>query len=295
MDYCSKDVLALEYIYKEFSLALFKISPVPMSLNISLAAQAMEMWKQIEDKKMVESICIPPNMEQYNIFKSMYHGGRVLLTLARYDTQSWLNAGMDPYKEEQSNYNMDSDCSYKMTRDVMEEIVEDELKMLDVVSLYPSVMKKHLYPTGKYHTHILTSAKQQELDAKSMMDIISRGKYETIGRDGDDLLRIENELYDPMKEIMFRTCYLVDMHIDKPIIVAFLIRKNLETNSPEQSLAPFAKYWVTGVELFEAIRIGYVVDRIYQKIAWASKAPLFKTYIEKLFKIKEDNKKVSNS
>lgn len=316
VEYCTKDVLALEFIYTAFSKALYDISPVPMCSKMSLASQAFEMWKQLEDKEVIEQVFIPGSMAEYNIFKSMYHGGRVVPTVARYDSDIWKFGGANPYDADQGY----DDTSF-LFKGEMEgnAMLDTTVKMLDVVSLYPSVMLHKLYPIGKCIIFGFPSDAHEEAEAKRIMQIVKAGGHSVVAEENDhqqsdtddesgenDMfptkkargkyhVRIEHEEYNKLKGVMMRSCYQVDIHPTFPFLIAFLIRKNDETGSPEQTLAPLKDYWVTGPELFEAIRLGYCLTRVRRIIRWPTLAPLFSNYIKKLFDIKEANKKDKSS
>lgn len=265
------------------------------------------MWKIMEAKEMIESIYLPISLADYNLFRNMYHGGRVLPTIASYDTLLWKEGGASPFLPNPGYDNEEgSDSHFNWPEGERERWLADELKMVDVVSLYPYVMLFNKYPIGKYTKYTLPVHRQEE-EASRISRIIQNGKYSVVGQDNsssssssssshfvDDaeefVHKVENLEYSALKERMFRCCYQVDMCVERPILVAFLIRKNEESGSPEQSLRPFEDYWVTGVELFEAIKVGYTLQRVKSVIAWPRAVPVFKNYISALFKIKEANK-----
>ena len=303
------------------------------------------MWKQMYGDK-VEDIYLPTSLEDYNRFKDMYYGGRVLPTVAQYDTQIWTKGGANPYSGEAPDFGGKYDKETGEFIDFDEKchrynLLNDELKMVDVVSLYPSVMRDFQYPVGKHVVHIydanLGEGEEPVRQAKRFMSIIKQGAHEIVGYDYEkekvvkireaivdvhndaismddptmEVLplpftprevqhishthRIDNRAYNELKKYMHRSCFCVDIHPTKPLLIAFLIRRNSETGSPEQSLAPMTNHWVTGPELFEAIKIGYEVTKVHGYISWPRTAPVFVTFINKLFEIKEANKKDKNS
>jgi hypothetical protein len=324
--YCVKDVLALEFIVMTFGKALFDISPELISKNISLASQAFAMWKKEEKQEIIESIFIPATMEEYNIYKSMYHGGRVLPTVMRYDTKLWKE-GANPYDVDGKIYNPEK---HHVESPIEDFNFDDELKMLDVVSLYPNEMARNLFPIGKPQMYEVPTEELQIKEAVDIETAIKQGAHEVIGYDYEEeeeeqlevveedvfmehpweklikgfkkdnrkvtyTHRLVNESYNKMKALMRRTCYQVDIHPTFPLTVAFLVRKNEYTGSPEQSLAPLTDYWVSGVELLEAIKVGYKLTKVKKMIRWPRVAPIFSNYIKKLFAIKEENKKDKSS
>ena len=306
--YCRNDVTSLEYIYIKFSGALWKIAPgVLMPVQMSMASQALEMWKITGKKELIESLVLPRTLQDYNLFRAMYHGGRSLPTLAKYDSTLWSHMFSPQYEA----WRMDGLSVY--TKDQVQAFIlnnqdkvsfKSELKDVDVVSLYPSVMEKFPYPCGNYTTTSFGTEDEKIKTAEDLVRIISSGKHPVVLLSNDtdfDLLssdstntRSFNPKYDILKQAMFRSCYMVDMKADPNFIVAFLMRKNEDPHTgqakPEQSLADLNNHWLTGVELFEAIRVGYSLDKVHSVITWEKSDYLFRTYIHLLFKVKEENK-----
>lgn len=294
--YCTQDVKALEQVFKLFSRAMWEVGPVLLQTSMSLASHAMELWKIIEAGPSLSSLVLP-DMPTYKVLRNMYHGGRVLATLAKYDSVMY---DFVTEEDDQGNFTFfdDEGVSLMDFEEIKKNIHifpgKECVKQLDVVSLYPAVMYFEYFPVGGFIQEIRWRKENSrgEEEAKEMMQIIKLGKWISIEHDGETI-KAENPAYGHLKEEMFRMCYEVDMDCPKNAIVAFLMRKVDET--PVQNLAPLRNHWVTGVELFEAIKVGYTLLRIHAKFGWASRAAIFKKYIGLLFKIKEDNKKDKSS
>lgn len=287
--YCKQDVVALEEIYKKFAEGLWEVAPVALPKSMSLAAHALEMWKHLEDSKIISNISIP-NFDHYEILRSMYHGGRVLCTTQKYD--SFMLNQMLELDENGNPLFWDEETSLSeapfgvLKRFFMHRrpSQKEELKIVDVVSLYPYCMAEFLYPVGEFLgvTEIKTP-EARVAKAKEMERIVSLGKRPLTGNNIGF-----SHAYGYLKKEMFRSCYKVDMECPENIIVAFLMRKVNDT--PEQSLKPLRNHWVTGIELFEAIRIGYKLNVIHAVMAWEMSKPIFKKYITILFDLKEKHK-----
>ena len=289
LTYCKQDVVALEEIYKKFSEGLWKIAPVLLPRNMSLAAHALEMWKHMEDPKIIESISIP-NFDHYNILRDMYHGGRVLCTTQKYDSfivdqlYEMNQDGSPTFWDEKSSLSYDSFDAISSLFKNLPTWKKEELKIVDVVSLYPYCMHKFTFPVGEYQGLAEFKLPDDQISkAVLMMKTILEGKRPIIN--GSPLF---NLAYVIQKQEMFRSCYNVDIICPDKIFVAFLMRKN--NGTPEQSLEPLTNHWVTGVELFEAIKIGYKVTKIKAKMSWEKSKPIFKNYIQTLFDLKEKHK-----
>lgn len=296
MKYCTQDVKALEQIFKLFSRAMWEVGPVLLQTSMSLASHALELWKIIEAGPNLSSLVLP-DLATYNVLRNMYHGGRVLATLAKYDSVMY---DFVTEEDEAGNFTFFDDNGVSlMDFDEIKKNIhifpgKECIKQLDVVSLYPHVMYSELFPVGGFIPEIrwAPESSKGEEEARAMVEVIKGGKWATIDHDGE-VIKAENPGYGPLKDVMFRMCYEVDMDCPEEAIVAFLMRKVDET--PVQSLAPLRKHWVTGVELFEAIKVGYKLLRVNAKFGWGLRASIFRKYIGILFKIKEDNKKDKSS
>lgn len=296
LNYCIQDVKALEQVFKLFSRAMWEVGPVLLQTSMSLASHALELWKIIEAGPSLSSLVLP-DTKTYNVLRNMYHGGRVLATLAKYDSVMY---DFVTEEDDQGNFTFFDDEGFSlMDFDEIKRNIhifpgKECIKQLDVVSLYPAVMYFESFPVGGFIQEIRWRPDnlRGEEEAKSMVQIITLGKWVSIEHDGETI-KAENPAYNQLKEEMFRMCYEVDMDCPKTAIVAFLMRKVDDT--PVQNLAPLRRHWVTGVELFEAIKVGYSLLRVHAKFGWASRASIFKKYIGLLFKIKEDNKKDKSS
>lgn len=293
--YCIQDVLALEQIFKLFSRAMWEIAPVLLQSSMSLASHALEMWKKIEAGPALSSLVLP-SYDIYLILREMYHGGRVLATLPKYDSALWEYVTQEDESGEFTFFDADgvSLLDFVEICEKAKQLTGKEcIKQVDVVSLYPHVMHDQEFPTGPFFAPIFWA---HEADAKRQAYEISQtihwGKYAEIEHDGN-LIQAENPGYTILKKEMFRHCYKVDMACPENLIVAFLMRKVNDT--PVQNLAPLKDYWVTGVELFEAIKVGYTLEKVHAKFGWDTLSPVFRKYIGILFKLKEDNKKDKTS
>lgn len=293
IDYCKLDVLALEEIYKKFAAGLWKVTPVLLPQNMSLASHAFEMWKHMENAAVIRSIELP-DLATYKLLRQMYHGGRTLCTVKKYDSHVLeLIAEMNEdgeslfYDGEALSYDTWGNICYTFDNTPADKC--SELKLVDVVSLYPFCMFKFQYPVGKFVGTRDVLQNDQEKIADHMSNTINGGKWYAIAE--EDLfegIKVENSEYSSLKSAMFKSCYQVDMDCPQDIFVAFVMRK--EDDAPVQNLKKLRNFWITGVELFEAIKIGYKLLRVKKIMSWERSAPIFKKYIETLFKIKEEHK-----
>jgi hypothetical protein len=260
--YIRRDVLCLEYIYKSFSKAFWTICPQALCQSISLASHAYSMWRTMEDPKIISSIYKPTSTEMYTILRSMYYGGRVMATRKEFKT---VIAGVDLLNKR--NY----DENGKYIGDAY-DLGDDYLKDVDVVSLYPSVMMRYRFPVGKPETLVFNEA--------DSTNYISRLSNELTKKFPDD---------KSFKDEIFRTAMLVDITPNTKLHLSFLMRRD-DKGSMMQDLLPIKNAWYTGVELWEACRLGYKIERIHSAIRWPELKHVFRAYIGKLFETKEKHK-----
>lgn len=253
--YIRNDVLSLEFIFKKFSKGLWDIVNLSMGPSISLAAHAMKMWKTLEDPKVISEIYLPHNLEEYDIFRQMYYGGRVLPTLRAYDSVFKV------FEKNREDY--DENGYYTMNNEDYLKAIPDTLKMVDIVSLYPSQMLYQEYPIGK--------AKRFRISSNVME------KFEFAAFNTSD------------KSLIYRSCYKIDVTAP-PILVGFLFDRVTVKDRSSQNLYKKENTWYCGVDLYEAVRLGYKITKIHEVIRWPRRAYIFKNFITKLFEVKEANK-----
>lgn len=261
VDYCVKDVLCLEYVYVEFTKAMWNICNTHVHTSLTIAGHAMNVWKCMSGQEIVESNHIP-DQQLYDALRSCYFGGRVLPTLARYDSGIHLT---DEMFGDDGVIPIDSEDW--LDSGVYMEEHKDSLVMYDVVSLYPSVMKKCAMPVGQPATVSFTFPGSRERVERMLV----MGQSKTV------------------KEEMMRSCYEVDVSCPRDAYVAYLMEKDKDGKNV-QSLEDKVKKWYAGPDLFEAVRLGYAVTRIYTKVTWPQSKKVFATYIDKLFELKEKYK-----
>lgn len=252
-DYCRNDVLALEDVFKKFSTAMRKIAPVHVHSSITIAGHAYSVWKNITPKEILDNIHVPQK-EDYEDLRKCYFGGRVLPTLARYDSS--LDVVQDDF---------DEDGLFNRVDDFARNL--DYLVMVDVVSLYPSVMMDEDMPFGPMTKTVYT-----------------RG-----GRSETALLLMLNGDLKNKKDYMFRGCFKVDVTCPNDHYIAYLMEKDEEGNNV-QTLNPKKETWYAGPDLWEATRLGYTITRVHESMVWRERKNVFKEYITRLFELKDRHK-----
>jgi hypothetical protein len=267
IDYCAQDVKALEFIYTKFSKALLDVAMVNMCDSISIASHAMVIWKVITDPVLVNSIWIP-SVEMDEKFRAAYFGGRCGPTKARHDTKFWKNL---------TDNHFDTEGIFR-GNSIPEEELQNELKMLDIVSQYASAMKFNKYPTG---VPTVGSANSLGIGSEIWNNII-RKKNDEKKKKG---MMTRNEI----KSKMFRSFYLVDITPPQAHLAAYLMERDKNGKNRQNNEIKNEK-WYSGIDLFEAIRIGYEITKVHEIIEFPEAHMIFEHYITTLFKIKEQYK-----
>jgi hypothetical protein len=135
--------------------------------------------------------------------------------------------------------------------------LEDCTVMLDVVSLYPSQMKFGVYPLGAYSWLL-----QEECDA---------------------LVNSINHVSTNEDFIGFAE---VDVVCPKQLITSFLMSRG-DNNSLDQNLCDKYNQVYPSTELYEAVRLGYVVTKVHRAIRFGTLGNPFVSFIDKIFALKQ--------
>jgi hypothetical protein len=259
-DYCTQDVIATQEIIKKFSTALYKVCPLSMTRTISIASHAMMCWRLIENVDVVEGMYIP-SKEMDFIFREAYFGGRSGPIYAKWDSEFYKNLDDDFFFDENGFLNV----SCRIDDD-------DSIVLLDIVSQYPAAMKHNKYPCGK--------PVKKEFDLKYGLELAELFMETIYFKKGE---------WKKLKEKMFRSVYCVDITPPRDIYIAYLMSRD-EKGKNKQNLYEKKKKWYSGIDLYEAVKIGYKVTLIHAQISFPESKLIFSKYIDLLFKIKEENK-----
>ncbi len=135
----------------------------------------------------------------------------------------------------------------------------DYCTYVDVVSLYPFAMQQD-YPTGVPIRHEVAD---------------------------DDLLILLNDKQS--HETDTRRIYRVDVSCPRDVMTAFLLERDKQGKLIHDLSDKIDKTYV-GVELREAVRIGYRITRVYEYMEWKCTKPIYKEYILRIFEMKKQAK-----
>lgn len=138
----------------------------------------------------------------------------------------------------------------------------DYLVDVDVVSLYPTAMAQYEYPIGEYKD--FTSEEKLEY----ARNIINKGN--SFGYHS-----------------YFAEC---DIEVNRKLVSPVIPRRD-EKGYLQWDLHNITKGVYNSVDLKRAVDHGYKITKIYRILAFRKSAPIFKNYIEKVFKMKQKAKK----
>lgn len=125
IEYLKQDVVGLQSAYNTLNDVYWNEYKTNISTHVSLSAFAFQQWKRMLTAKQKINL---PTLEQEKNFRQAIYGGRV------YPTKSHFKSSQ-----------FDDIIAGKVKWDGVVDYVRD----MDVVSMYPGVMQKELFPIGK--------------------------------------------------------------------------------------------------------------------------------------------------
>lgn len=255
--YCISDVKALQAVYKVFMPALYEICPILPATKITLSGLAYDIWCTIAGKDVISRIHAPRFRYEYEIARKAYFGGRVHLTRRSFESQYY-----NCFNPDHPDYALDDNGVFTGHFEG-----NDFLKMVDIVSLYPAMMRKYKYPCGK----------------------------PTLTKVRDPILFAAEQLCDPSdgadphwKTFWMTSMLLVDVSPPEVLAIPYLMSRD-EEGGNIQGGNEIIQQWYTGIDLYEARKIGYIITKCYAYLQWPNSCMLFDTYINAMFKVKNDN------
>lgn len=282
--YCVKDVLCLEYCYKSFSKTILAAGDTHMCKSPTLASHAFKLWSTITDPETVKLNYIP-SPEVYKYLRECYYGGRVCPTVSGWALKDGQDQTFDPQVHtNEEDYSVDYGYASWVYRN-------DYYHLVDVVSLYPYVMWKCQMPVGQIKEHNF-----EELDESCQPDLLNminnHSCTDWVGDEDEAMYLQAMEHHGESDNEILRSIYLVDVECPKDCYVAYLMERGLDgTNA--QTLHNKTRQWYCGVDLAEAVTLGYRVTRVYRSVVWEGLENVFETYVNKIFKLKQESPKDS--
>lgn len=248
IDYLKIDVMGLKELYEKMNEALHKEHGVNIHTYYSTSHTTFDLWKKtlMEGDKIKTFIKLPSCREE-NIFRPAVFGGRCYPSKKQFESVQ-----LEKYFKGEIEF----------------EQVEDYLMDLDVVSLYPSVMKLFKYPVGKTFEMTINDLRyfNKHLESKTTLSGNQKGKCQFMG--------------------IYYIKYIPNKYL------AHAILPNREPTGLKWTLKSGEGYY-TSVDIENAIKYGYDVKMIAPKSGplgfyWKKGEYIFEEYIDKLFDKKKN-------
>lgn len=277
--YARRDVTALKAVVEKFEQQILEDNQVFASKSYTQAGLAYYIFSTtLTDRRLL----LRTPIKYDNIMRETYRGGRLIC-----GTKYWCAPNIDAmFYEALNNNGCISESTYS---DIKKWLV-----YIDVNSLYPFAQMNTKYPCGSFEEIIVNENLNNSL--------ISEVEFHSG-------LSRESEFYDERIYDKWNMMILeVDISCPKDISVPFLMsrdpagRKNpdhpydrVDGGKARQDLLDKEKTWYTGTELWDAVRIGYKIRRVYRYIIWSRQVDLFSDYVNHFYTLKKDAEKAGNS
>jgi len=284
-EYAILDVIAQSRVYEETAKALWRDYKLNMSKFISLAqfsyaASTIFMPPNVLFKVGHEDFFgNPVNYEQS--LRSAYRGGRIVATLPY-----WKHNDYDLLIHHIQQGSLGIDEKH------FDSSIRNYKKYYDVVSLYPSQMWSQKFPCGKMKYNKYNPLRNglfiKQINAEAE---IMRKAIVTLSSD-DGQPPFKHASKPKVDNLFWRYC-VIRIDIDPPEeiqYISFLMDRDEKGNNT-QNFKPKRHYWTTGVELLEAIILGYKLIHVYDYFSWEKVEYLFKEFISKSILRKSQSRK----
>lgn len=221
--------------------------------------------------------------------REAYYGGRLVLTQPLWICENFWEL----VESRQSNSHLHENKKYNFYNEL-----NDWLIYYDKNSLYPWVMYFEYIPCGHIH-HTKTVDIMFPRYLKELMTEVSHQKtlkYSLEGREegvdnNKQILKLIGKCDIPPEAFKWKYRILcVDLKCPDDIYIPFVFDRD-EKGFNVQHLNEKKNLWITGVELLEAMIIGYEVTQIHEFFYWDKKSNLFRDFIEGTNRRKSQAKK----
>lgn len=248
-EYLRLDCLALREIYFAYANQVWEDHNLHVCQYMTASHLFLAAWTTTLSNP--GEIYRTEKVDEENI-RASYRGGRIIGGRASWNS-SYLNQILET--------NQDGFISQELY-----DQIDDDLFYLDVNSLYPYAQVMVQYPAGK-PLHI-------------------QFKEETPSVHQKRLLRNLHAQKKANKSYWNRIIACVDVTCPTDISVGFLMNRDKNSGETTQDLFDKKKEWYTGPELWESIKIGYKITRIYEYYIWPHLSDLFSAFVKPAYEAK---------
>lgn len=255
----------MKELYLRFSRLFHEKFRINIKTRITLSQAAYEYWTRSVDNS--ELPIYLPTKDMDDFFRRAVYGGMSLPQKQYYRSCNYSDADVTVVKEKT---NVDNDGHYLEEETEIECLylrkeIANYLVDTDVVSLYPKAMKKK-YPVGP--VDLITSAEELE---------------------GVKMRLYKNALEDEKPQAF---CIAeVSMEVPKNLVTPVLPRKGKKGTGIKWDLKPIVKQVYTSVDIFRALKKGYVLLDVHKAFTWRSQRKVFTAYVTELAELKKSSKK----
>lgn len=251
IEYLHYDVTSLVELYKIYSRAMYECFSLDINRSVTPSHYSLLCWAS--ECEYIKDIYIPHVGEEEDDDRDAYRGGRVTPQYKQFESED-LAAYMNGY--------------------MVEDEVKDYLIDADVNSLYPSVQKGNTFACGKWKYKYFKKNDDPRIKEKHIEEQLSE-------------LDFINDLRN--EELIKRRMYKVDVKCPTDLLTPFLLSRDNKTGKLEQNLHRKYEQWYWGVELIEAIILGYKVLHIHTIKEFEKAYKLFDKYVTKCWQGRIDN------
>lgn len=281
--YLRLDVISLKEVYIKFSSTMYDLYKINIANFMTISQVAYAAWTSElkDDVKLFKT-----TKEEEVTARECYRGGRVLCGRKEWRSkqfQSVLDNREDHVvigKDEQGNPWPYLDGE-KISREIYDTI-DDYLVYADVNSLYPAAQVNCIYPYGKHETHHFDKDSNEE---KEWLD-----NFHFLGE------KKTKEELKALKKIIWTSQFCIDVTCPDDLTVGFLMSRKTTTNSKGeqvdvsgvvQDLLPKTNAWYCGPEIWEAVKLGYMITRIHTHRFWEAGDEIFNSFVLKTYELKK--------
>jgi len=250
LEYLRLDVISQREVFLKFADIVWNQTKLSVSDFISIAQLS----------NAITTLYIPHDrlykipVDDEAAFRQAYYGGRLVVTRPYWESSDMIHVWL---------------CENDSELSKLFPSIEDYYCYYDACSLYPTQMKYEKIACGKpYYIKDMTV-----FDSKVAIHYMN------------EEAKIEG---DNPKALWAKRAVLVDIDCPDDILIPFLMRRDKHGNNV-QTLEPIRGLWYAGVEVLEAIRVGYKVIRIYAFYHFPYYEKLFEKFVTDCYALRKQH------
>lgn len=267
------DVVSLREVYRRFSQQVFDAYGLLVYKFVTgshLAYGAFTTY--FEKRKIKGNFLLKTPKKDIPIMRETYRGGRVVCGRPLWKSSYWdeiREMAIEATKWNEKIGCFEIDDGYMVTDEVYEKI-DDYMCYIDCNSLYPAAQVGRKFPVGDHHFIKLGGFPEKEQKIRQSLN----------GR--------RDALFN--KDFWMRTIAKVDVKCPKTLSVGFLMHKDKDDRIV-QNLEDKKSIWYTGAELWEASKLGYHIEHVYEYCTWTRYENIFDDFVTETYARKKAAKR----